>query len=178
MKKSYVLLMAIMAFVWVSCNQKEAQQVASEEVTEVDTYTAATPQANDNMTTEDFVAYLENCGFFFVATVDVDQPKLRPFSYVAFVDGEVYFMTRKPKNVYKQLVKNPKVQIGAINGSMEWMRVTCKLVEDDSPKVRTAFLDKYPSMKESNAIDDPDYAFMKLTGITAEIGEKVYSVKN
>ena len=77
-------------------------------------------------------------------------------------------MTRKPKDVYKQLVKNPKVQIAAFpNEGRGWMRITCKLVEEETPKIRTTFLDKYPNMKEAHPLDDPDYAFMKLVGITA-----------
>lgn len=97
---------------------------------------------------------------------------------LAAIDGNVYFMTRKPKDVYKQLVKNPKVQIAAFpNEGMGWMRITCKLVEEETPKIRTTFLDKYPNMKEAHPLDDPDYAFMKLVGITAQMGNKVYSVK-
>lgn len=97
---------------------------------------------------------------------------------LAVIDGNVYFMTRKPKDVYKQLVKNPKVQIAAFpNEGRGWMRITCKLVEEETPKIRTTFLDKYPNMKEAHPLDDPDYAFMKLVGITAQMGNKVYSVK-
>lgn len=97
---------------------------------------------------------------------------------LAAIDGNVYFMTRKPKDVYKQLVKNPKVQIAAFpNEGRGWMRITCKLVEEETPKIRTTFLDKYPNMKESHSLDDPDYVFMKLVGITAQMGNKVYSVK-
>lgn len=97
---------------------------------------------------------------------------------LAAIDGNVYFMTRKPKDVYKQLVKNPKVQIAAFpNEGRGWMRITCKLVEEETPKIRTTFLDKYPNMKEAHPLDDPDYAFMKLVGITAQMGNKVYSVK-
>ena len=76
---------------------------------------------------------------------------------LAAIDGNVYFMTRKPKDVYKQLVKNPKVQIAAFpNEGRGWMRITCKLVEEETPKIRTTFLDKYPNMKEAHPLDDPD----------------------
>lgn len=57
------------------------------------------------------------------------------------------------------------------------MRITCKLVEEETPKIRTTFLDKYPSMKKAHPLDDPNYAFMKLVGITSELGKKVYTVK-
>jgi len=180
MKKTFLMLTAMMAAVMMSCTQqaqKDTQEEAAEPV-QSDAYTSATPQATDTMSPEDFVAYLENCGKYFVATMDVDQPRVRPFSFVAAIDGNVYFMTRKPKDVYKQLVKNPKVQIAAFpNEGMSWMRITCKLVEEETPKIRTTFLDKYPSMKEAHPLDDPDYAFMKLVGITAQVGKTVYQVK-
>ena len=177
----FLMLAALFAAVMMSCTQ-QAQKETQEEAVEpeqTDTYTTATPQATDTMSPEDFVAFLEKCGKYFVATVDVDQPRVRPFSFVDLIDGNVYFMTRKPKDVYKQLVKNPKVQIAAFpnEGGMSWMRITCKLVEEETPAIRTHFLDKYPQMKEAHPLDDPDYAFMKLVGITAQMGNKVYQVK-
>lgn len=179
MKKLFMMMAAALTVCLISCSQKEAQSQQSEETpTEQDTTTSATPKATDTMSPEDFVVFLESCGQFFLATTDGDQPRVRPFSSCDVINGEVYFMTRKPKDVYKQLVKNPKVQIAAFpKEGRGWMRITCKLVENETPEVRTHFLNKYPNMKEAHPIDDPDYAFMKLVGITAVVGKNVYSVK-
>lgn len=177
MKKVFVLLaacittVAIYAAIHVSAAEPQAEPQAEG-------ISMATPKANDTMTPEEFVAYLESCGKYFVATVDGDQPKVRPFSFCAVINNEVYFMSRKEKEVYKQLVANPKVQIAAFPESgRDWMRITCKLVEAETPEVRKIFLDKYPMMKQAHPLDDPNYAFMKLVGITAVKGDKVYSVK-
>lgn len=172
-----VLFSAIAVTAKINLNADKADKVQSEN--QADATTAATPKATETMTAEEFVAYLEKCGKYFLATVDGDQPKIRPFSFCAAIDGKVYFMTRKNKDVYKQLVANPKVQIAAYNeeGKREWMRITCKLVEEETPKIRTTFLDKYPQMKKAHPLDDPNYAFMKLVGITGELGKKVYTVK-
>ena len=179
MRKIFMMMAVALTTCLISCSQKEAQQENVEEGQEqADTTTSATPKANATMSPEDFVAYLESCGKYFLATMDGDQPRVRPFSFCDVINGEVYFMTRKHKDVYKQLVKNPKVQIAAFpNEGRGWMRITCKLVEAETPEVRTHFLDKYPSMKEAHPVDDPDYAFMKLVGITAVVGKNVYSVK-
>lgn len=179
MKKTYYLFAALMAAMMISCSQQEQKEAQEETASsEVDVKTSATPKATETMSPEDFVAYLEKCGKYFLATVDGDQPRVRPFSFCAAINGNVYFMTRKPKDVYKQLVKNPKVQIAAFpDGGRGWMRITCKLVEEETPEIRTIFLDKYPNMKEAHPIDDPDYAFMKLVGITAQVGKTVYQVK-
>ena len=179
MKKLFMMMAAALTVCLISCSQKEAQPQQTEETpAEQDATTSATPKATDTMTPEDFVAFLESCGQYFLATMDGDQPRVRPFSFCDVINGEVYFMTRKPKDVYKQLVKNPKVQIAAFpKEGRGWMRITCKLVENETPEVRTHFLNKYPNMKEAHPIDDPDYAFMKLVGITAVVGKNVYSVK-
>ena len=179
MRKIFMMMAVALTTCLISCSQKEAQPQQTEETpTEQDATTSATPKATDTMSPEDFVAYLESCGKYFLATMDGDQPRVRPFSFCDVINGEVYFMTRKYKDVYKQLVKNPKVQIAAFpNEGRGWMRITCKLVEAETPEVRTHFLDKYPSMKEAHPVDDPDYAFMKLVGITAVVGKNVYSVK-
>lgn len=179
MRKLFLMLAVVMTACLISCSQKEAQpQQAEESTREADATTSATPKATDTMSPEDFVAYLESCGKYFLATMDGDQPRVRPFSFCDVINGEVYFMTRKHKDVYKQLVKNPKVQIAAFpNEGRGWMRITCKLVEAETPEVRTHFLNKYPSMKKAHPVDDPDYAFMKLVGITAVMGDKVYSIK-
>jgi len=179
MKKLFLMMAVTLTACLMSCTQKEAQpQAEAEAPTQEDGTTSATPKANDTMSPEDFVAYLESCGQYFLATMDGDQPRVRPFSFCDVIDGQVYFMTRKHKDVYKQLVKNPKVQIAAFpKEGRGWMRITCKLVEAETPEVRTHFLDKYPRMKQAHPIDDPEYAFMKLVGITAVVGDKVYNVK-
>ncbi|MBQ7553651.1 MAG: pyridoxamine 5'-phosphate oxidase family protein [Bacteroidaceae bacterium] len=179
MKKMFLMMAVALTTCLLSCSQKEAQQEKAQGVQEqADGTTSATPKANAAMSPEDFVAYLESCGHYFLATMDGDQPRVRPFSFCDVINGEVYFMTRKHKDVYKQLVKNPKVQIAAFpKEGRGWMRITCKLVEAETPEVRTHFLDKYPSMKEAHPVDDPDYAFMKLVGITAVQGKNVYSIK-
>ena len=114
MRKIFMMMAVALTTCLISCSQKEAQPQQTEETpTEQDATTSATPKATDTMSPEDFVAYLESCGKYFLATMDGDQPRVRPFSFCDVINGEVYFMTRKHKDVYKQLVKNPKVQIAA-----------------------------------------------------------------
>lgn len=147
MKKIFLMMAVVLATSLISCSQKEAQQENVEESQEqADTTTSATPKANATMSPEEFVAYLESCGKYFLATMDGDQPRVRPFSFCDVINGEVYFMTRKHKDVYKQLVKNPKVQIAAFpNEGRGWMRITCKLVEAETPEVALISLTNTPA---------------------------------
>ena len=58
--------------------------------------------------------YLKNCGVFYLATTEGDQPRVRPFGAIDIFEDKFYFQTGKIKEVYKQLVKNPKIEISAI----------------------------------------------------------------
>lgn len=172
-----VLFSALAVTAKINLNADKTDVVQSESQT--DASTSATPKATETMTPEELVAYLDKCNRYFLATVDADQPYVRPIEFFAAIDGKVYFMTRKSKDVYDQVVANPKVQFAAINESAgrEWMRITCKLVEEETPKIRTTFVEKYPSITKNHPADDPDFTFLKLVGITCELGKKVYTVK-
>ena len=60
--------------------------------------------------------YLKQVDYFSVATVDGDKPKCRPLAFHLFLNDRLYFGVGTFKDVYKQLVKNPNVEICACNG--------------------------------------------------------------
>lgn len=96
--------------------------------------------------------YLKDVGTYFLATVEGDQPRVRPFGTVHIFEGKLYIQTGKVKNVAKQIAANPKVEISAFKDGT-WLRVAAKLVEDDRREARVAMLDAYPDLK---AMYDPD----------------------
>lgn len=65
--------------------------------------------------------FLDKVKTFYFLTTDGDQPKGRPFGFHMLVDGKIYFGCGTFKNVYKQLVANPKVEVLAVVGG-EFMR--------------------------------------------------------
>jgi len=91
--------------------------------------------------------YLTEAGVFFLATCDGDQPKLRPLGAHIEMDGKVIFGVGDFKNVYKQLVKNPKVEIAACKTDGHWMRYTGKAVFETDEKYANAMLDGMPHLK-------------------------------
>lgn len=98
--------------------------------------------------------FLEEAQTYYLATVEGDQPRVRPFGTVLVYEGKLYIQTGKVKAVSKQLAVNPKAEICAFNGG-RWLRVSGELVNDDRLEVKTAMLDKYPSLKGMyNAEDD------------------------
>ena len=75
--------------------------------------------------------FLKNAGVYYIATVDGDQPHVRPFGTINIFEGKLYVQTGKSKDVSKQIQANGKVEISAMVGSDRWIRLTGTLVEDD-----------------------------------------------
>ena len=97
--------------------------------------------------------FLKSAETYYLATVDGDQPRVRPFGTILMYEGKLYIQTGKIKPVSKQIVANPKVELCAfMNG--EWIRVAGSLVEDDRIEARQAMLDAYPSLQAMYKADD------------------------
>ena len=90
--------------------------------------------------------FLKDAGTYYLATVDGDQPRVRPFGTAHIFEGKLYIQTGKSKDVSRQLAANPKAEICAFNDG-EWLRVAGTLVEDDSTEARKSMLDAYPSLR-------------------------------
>ena len=90
--------------------------------------------------------YLKAADTYYLATVEGDQPRVRPFGTVNIYEGKLYIQTGKVKPVSKQIAANPKVEICAYKDGT-WLRVTGQLVEDDRVEARKAMLDAYPNLR-------------------------------
>ena len=90
--------------------------------------------------------FLKNAEVYYLATVEGDQPRVRPFGTAHIFEGKLYIQTGKVKPVSKQLAANPKTEICAFkNGT--WLRVAGELVEDDRVEARKSMLDAYPQLR-------------------------------
>lgn len=98
--------------------------------------------------------FLDTARTYYLATVDGDKPRVRPFGTALLHDGKLYIQAGKGKDVVSQIAANPFVEICAfMNGA--WLRVSGELVEDNSLDVKTELLDKMPELKNMyNAEDD------------------------
>ena len=115
---------------------------------------------------ERVVKFLKEAGTYYLATVDGDQARVRPFGTVNVFEGKVYIQTGKVKDVSKQIHANPKVEICAfMNG--EWLRVSGKLVEDDRREARQSMLDAYPNLQAMYSADDGNTEVFYLEDATA-----------
>lgn len=90
--------------------------------------------------------FLKNAETYYLATVEGDQPRVRPFGTVNLFDGKLYIQTGKIKPVAKQLMANPKAEICAFKGG-KWLRVAGELIEDDRVQARKSMLDAYHNLR-------------------------------
>ena len=97
--------------------------------------------------------FLEEAGTYYLATVEGDQPRVRPFGTALLFDGKLYIQTGKIKDVSKQIAANQKVEICAFKDGT-WVRIAGKLINDDSREVKAAMLDKMPALKAMYSADD------------------------
>ncbi|MEE0564210.1 MAG: pyridoxamine 5'-phosphate oxidase family protein [Lactobacillus rogosae] len=96
---------------------------------------------------ERVLKFLKEVETYYLATVEGDQPRVRPFGTAHIFEGKLYIQTGKIKDVSKQIHANPKVEICAFKDG-EWLRVAGELVEDDRKEARQSMLDAYPSLQK------------------------------
>ena len=99
------------------------------------------------------VDFLKEAETYYLATVDKDQPRVRPFGTVNVFEDKLYIQTGKIKDVSKQIHANPKVEICAFKDG-RWLRVAGTLVEDTRREPKQAILDAYPSLQGMYSADD------------------------
>ena len=99
------------------------------------------------------VEFLKEAKTYYLATVEGDQPRVRPFGTVNIFEDRLYIQTGKVKDVSKQIHANPKVELCAFKDG-DWLRVAGTLVEDDRMEPKVSMLDAYPELKGMYAADD------------------------
>ena len=102
---------------------------------------------------EEVKSFLKEAGVYYLATVDGNKPKVRPFGTAEIFEGKLYIQTGKKKDVSKQIAKNPYVEICAFNNG-KWIRVSGKLVRDERIEAKEYMLDRNPELKSLYKADD------------------------
>lgn len=102
---------------------------------------------------ERVVQFLKDAKVYYLATVEGDQPRVRPFGTAHVFEGKLYIQTGKVKDVSKQLHANPKAEICAFMDG-KWLRVAGELIEDERIEAKKSMLDAYPSLRGRYSEDD------------------------
>ncbi len=111
--------------------------------------------------------YLKACGPFFLATMDGDQPRVRPFQAIAIFEDKFYILTKNFKQVFAQMQQNPKIEITATASDRSWMRLTATAIVDDRAKAREYMIEQNPQLKPRFAADDGTTEVLYLRYATA-----------
>ncbi len=90
--------------------------------------------------------FLKSAGVYYLATVEGEQPRVRPFGTAHIFEDKLYIQTGKVKPVSKQLAANPKCEICAFKDGV-WLRVAAELVEDDRVEAKKSMLDEYSDLR-------------------------------
>ncbi len=103
---------------------------------------------------EEVLKFLKDCGYYFIATIDGDKPRVRPFGTAEIFEGKLYIQTGKKKNVSKQIEANSNVEICAFKDG-KWIRISGNLVRDERIEAKKYMLDQNPDLRSMyNENDD------------------------
>lgn len=112
------------------------------------------------------VNFLKESGTYYLATMDGDQPRVRPFGTAHIFEGKLYIQTGKVKLASKQIAANPKVELCAFKDGT-WLRLSGELVEDDRVEARKSMLDAYPELRSMYNENDGNTQVLYFKNATA-----------
>jgi uncharacterized pyridoxamine 5'-phosphate oxidase family protein len=117
------------------------------------------------------VEFLKEAGVYFIATSDDGQPQLRPFGSNMEYEGRFYFCMGRLKDVFKQMVGNPKVSIAAIKGNRDWVRIVGDAVLDEGEGAKAHLYESSPGVKDIYKGRLEEIALFYLANATCTIYE-------
>ena len=118
---------------------------------------------------KEVLQFLQDAGVFYIATMDGDQPRVRPFGAINEFDGKIYIITSNEKDVYKQMQKNPKVEISGMNKEGKWIRLSCEVVRDDRTEAKKSMLDANPTLRAIYSEEDGKMEVLYFQNANASI---------
>ena len=157
-----LFLIAVAAMMLMSCGNNAQKQTTESNGIMI---TKTTPNPENALRAQQF---LKEAGTYYLATVDGDQPHVRPFGTAEIFEGKLYIQTGKVKNVYKQLIANPKAEICAFQDG-KWIRIVCELIPDDRVEAKKDMLDKNESLRSMYNENDDNTIVFYMRNATATI---------
>jgi uncharacterized pyridoxamine 5'-phosphate oxidase family protein len=152
---SYLLILSTTLF--IGCNNLKAKNMNEVK------------NQNDSIYVQEVHDFIKKCQTYYLATVEGDQPRVRPFGTINIFEGKLYIQTGKVKKVSKQMGVNPKIEICAFDGQQQWIRVQAIAVEDDRREAKQSMLDVYPDLQGMYSADDNNTQVLYLKDVVATI---------
>ena len=117
---------------------------------------------------EEALDFLKKCWTYYLATVEWNQPRVRPFWTINIFNNKLYIQTWKSKNVSKQIQANPKVELCWFY-DWNWIRISCELVRDEYIEAKKDMLDHYPELRGIYDENDDNTEVLYFKNATATI---------
>lgn len=95
---------------------------------------------------EEVAKFLKEAEIYYLATIEDNKPRVRPFGTVDIFENHLYIQTGKIKDVFKQIEKNNNVEICAYKNG-KWIRISGNLIIDDRKEAKKHMLDNYPNLR-------------------------------
>ena len=165
MKAAFLAVACLASLALCSCQGMRQEQISIHQPTE-----------EAVMSMQRTYAFIKEAGHYFLATVDGDQARVRPFGTIHIFENRLYIQTGRQKNVARQLVANGKAEICALKGD-EWIRVSGVLVDDNRREPKASMLEEYASLKAIGYSAD-DENTMVLYFKPGTVTATIYSFKN
>ena len=154
MKRMSLLILTIAALIFCASQNLSAQN----------------QKEKDKMPMQKTYEFIKAAKTYYIATVEKDQPRVRPFGTIHIFEGKLYIQTGRKKNVAKQLLDNGKTELCAMKGD-EWIRVSGELVDDNRREAKASMLEEYQMLKSRYSADDDNtmVLYFKPGTVTATI---------
>lgn len=94
----------------------------------------------------EILKFITDAKIFYIATIEGDKPKVRPFGFAMEYEGKLYFCTSSEKDVSKQLISNPNFEACTMSEKGQWIRLKGKAVFDSSSDAKAKAFEILPSL--------------------------------
>ena len=116
---------------------------------------------------------------FHIATVDGAKARVRPFGFIMKRNNKLYFCTNKTKDVYKQLKKNPDIEISDM-GNNVWLRIRGRIVFDETREAKAQAFEESANLLRiyPKGADDETFVTFYFTEAVATLFSFTEAPKN
>jgi uncharacterized pyridoxamine 5'-phosphate oxidase family protein len=116
---------------------------------------------------------------FHIATVDGAKARVRPFGFIMKRNNKLYFCTNKTKDVYKQLKKNPDIEISDM-GNNVWLRIRGRIVFDETREAKAQAFEESANLLRiyPKGADDETFVTFYFTEAVATLYSFTEAPKN
>ena len=128
---------------------------------------------------EEVYQFLKACGTYYLATMDGEQPRVRPFGTVDLYNGQLTIQTGRKKDVAQQMLTNPQVELCAFDGQ-RWLRLAAKAVEIPEVAAQEHMLEAYPSLQRMYKAGDGNtqiFALEKCRAVFSSFSQPSHTVE-